>query len=235
VERPDARKSNKYSTIGIILWICLVPYIVHRLHNNLYLCRGNGSDILWVRGFHEVRVKAQSVSGRGGVRGWGRGEKRDIPPAGLILSFFIQSCFPCSREQSSFSFSLPLLVGDPLALAGRLRGDAHGELAVAEPCGRWRRILGMVDGALLLVDANEGPLSQTKFVVEKALRHGLRPIVVLNKVHATSSSGHTACFMGSFSLCQPACFVDCRLWLFGVCGVGGGGDPIMKYGLMRGH
>ena len=44
------------------------------------------------------------------------------------------------------------------------------------------RILGMVDGALLLVDANEGPLSQTKFVVEKALRHGLRPIVVLNKV-----------------------------------------------------
>ena len=44
------------------------------------------------------------------------------------------------------------------------------------------RILGMVDGAVLLVDANEGPLSQTKFVVEKALRHGLRPLVVLNKV-----------------------------------------------------
>ena len=43
------------------------------------------------------------------------------------------------------------------------------------------RVLGMVDGALLLVDANEGPLSQTKFVVEKALKHGLRPIVVLNK------------------------------------------------------
>ena len=40
----------------------------------------------------------------------------------------------------------------------------------------------MVDGAVLLVDANEGPLSQTKFVVEKALKHGLRPLVVLNKV-----------------------------------------------------
>ena len=40
----------------------------------------------------------------------------------------------------------------------------------------------MVDGAILLVDANEGPLSQTKFVVEKALRHGLKPIVVINKV-----------------------------------------------------
>ena len=44
------------------------------------------------------------------------------------------------------------------------------------------RILGMVDGAVLLVDANEGPLSQTKFVLTKALRAGLRPLVVLNKV-----------------------------------------------------
>ncbi|KAI7835237.1 hypothetical protein COHA_010861, partial [Chlorella ohadii] len=43
-------------------------------------------------------------------------------------------------------------------------------------------VLGMVDGAVLLVDANEGPLSQTKFVVEKALKRGLRPVVVLNKV-----------------------------------------------------
>ena len=38
------------------------------------------------------------------------------------------------------------------------------------PCS----VLGMVDGAVLLVDANEGPLSQTKFVVEKAIRRGLR-------------------------------------------------------------
>lgn len=41
----------------------------------------------------------------------------------------------------------------------------------------------MVEGAILLVDANEGPLSQTKFVVEKALRRGLRPLVVLNKAY----------------------------------------------------
>ena len=40
----------------------------------------------------------------------------------------------------------------------------------------------MVDGALLLVDATEGPSTQTKFVLEKSLRRGLRPIVVLNKV-----------------------------------------------------
>jgi len=44
------------------------------------------------------------------------------------------------------------------------------------------RILGMVDGALLLVDAAEGVLPQTKFVLGKALGRGLRPIVVLNKL-----------------------------------------------------
>jgi predicted membrane GTPase involved in stress response len=43
-------------------------------------------------------------------------------------------------------------------------------------------ILGMVDGAVLLVDAVEGPLAQTKFVLAKALSRGLAPIVVLNKV-----------------------------------------------------
>jgi len=61
-------------------------------------------------------------------------------------------------------------------------------VAVAKGLGWWCRILGMVDGALLLVDANEGPLSQTKFVVEKALRHGLKPIVVLNKVRDCPNS-----------------------------------------------
>jgi len=48
--------------------------------------------------------------------------------------------------------------------------------------GEVERVLGMVDGVLLLVDAAEGPMPQTKFVVEKALRRGLRPIVVINKV-----------------------------------------------------
>ena len=42
------------------------------------------------------------------------------------------------------------------------------------PLSVWCRVLGMVDGAVLLVDANEGPLSQTKFVVEKALQIGLK-------------------------------------------------------------
>src|SRR5438876_2939911 len=48
--------------------------------------------------------------------------------------------------------------------------------------GEVERILSMVDGVLVLVDAAEGPLPQTKFVVGKALRRGLKPIVVINKI-----------------------------------------------------
>jgi len=47
--------------------------------------------------------------------------------------------------------------------------------------GEVERILSMVDGVLVLVDASEGPMPQTKFVVAKALRLGLKPIVVVNK------------------------------------------------------
>ena len=48
--------------------------------------------------------------------------------------------------------------------------------------GEVERVLKMVDGVLLLVDAQEGVMPQTKFVVKKALSLGLRPIVVVNKV-----------------------------------------------------
>ncbi|MBO7332440.1 MAG: GTP-binding protein, partial [Alphaproteobacteria bacterium] len=47
--------------------------------------------------------------------------------------------------------------------------------------GEVERILSMVDGVILLVDSAEGPLPQTKFVVGKALKLGLKPIVVINK------------------------------------------------------
>src|ERR1700678_3068334 len=48
--------------------------------------------------------------------------------------------------------------------------------------GEVERILGMVDGCLLVVDAGEGPMPQTRFVLRKALERGLRPIVVINKI-----------------------------------------------------
>jgi GTP-binding protein len=53
--------------------------------------------------------------------------------------------------------------------------------------GEVERILSMVDGVCLLVDAAEGPMPQTKFVTSKALALGLRPIVVLNKVDKPTS------------------------------------------------
>jgi len=48
--------------------------------------------------------------------------------------------------------------------------------------GEVERVLDMVDGALLLVDAAEGPMAQTRFVVQKALKSGLVPILVINKI-----------------------------------------------------
>lgn len=48
--------------------------------------------------------------------------------------------------------------------------------------GEVERVLSMVDGVLLLVDAQEGPMPQTRFVTRKALAQGLRPIVVINKI-----------------------------------------------------
>ncbi|HEV7694512.1 MAG TPA: translational GTPase TypA [Hyphomonadaceae bacterium] len=48
--------------------------------------------------------------------------------------------------------------------------------------GEVERILNMVDGAIILVDAAEGPMPQTKFVLSKALKLGLRPIVCINKI-----------------------------------------------------
>ncbi|KAL3632293.1 hypothetical protein CASFOL_025277 [Castilleja foliolosa] len=52
--------------------------------------------------------------------------------------------------------------------------------------GEVERVVGMVEGAILVVDAGEGPLAQTKFVLAKALKYGLRPLLLLNKVDRPS-------------------------------------------------
>src|SRR5712672_2311173 len=56
--------------------------------------------------------------------------------------------------------------------------------------GEVERILGMVDGVLLLVDAAEGPLPQTRFVLKKSLELALRPIVVINKIDRADARPH---------------------------------------------
>ena len=56
--------------------------------------------------------------------------------------------------------------------------------------GEVERALSMVDGAILLVDASEGPLPQTRFVLKKALERGLRVIVCINKIDRKDARPH---------------------------------------------
>ncbi|HXE16746.1 MAG TPA: translational GTPase TypA, partial [Stellaceae bacterium] len=56
--------------------------------------------------------------------------------------------------------------------------------------GEVERILSMVDSAIVLVDAAEGPMPQTKFVTAKALKQGLKPIVVINKIDRADARAH---------------------------------------------
>src|SRR5204862_2152891 len=65
-------------------------------------------------------------------------------------------------------------------------GDVHINIVDtpghADFGGEVERVLGMVDGVLLLVDAVDGPMPQTRFVLLKALQQGLKPVVVVNKI-----------------------------------------------------
>ena len=77
-----------------------------------------------------------------------------------------------------------------ITILGKATSIHHGGIKIniadtpghADFGGEVERMLTLVDGVLLLVDASEGPLPQTRFVLSKALDSGLRPIVVLNKI-----------------------------------------------------
>ena len=58
--------------------------------------------------------------------------------------------------------------------------------------GEVERVLGMVDGCILIVDANEGPMPQTRFVLTKALEKGLRPNVIINKIDRPNADPYAA-------------------------------------------
>jgi GTP-binding protein len=75
-------------------------------------------------------------------------------------------------------------------LRGDLRINIVDTPGHADFGGEVERILSMVDGVVLLVDAAEGPLPQTKFVVSKALAIGLKPMVIINKVDRTDARPH---------------------------------------------
>src|SRR6187455_381800 len=60
----------------------------------------------------------------------------------------------------------------------------------ADFVGEVERIMKMVDGVLLVVDAHDGPQAQTKFVLKKALENGAKPIVVINKIDRENARPH---------------------------------------------
>ena len=79
--------------------------------------------------------------------------------------------------------------------------------------GEVERVLNMADGVLLLVDAFEGPMPQTRFVLKKAIDLKLKPIVVINKVdkeNCTPDQVHEAVFDLMFYLCAVEWQLDCQ-------------------------
>src|SRR5277367_2728816 len=77
-----------------------------------------------------------------------------------------------------------------ITITAKVTAVQHGDYRIniidtpghADFSGEVERILNMADGCLLIVDAQEGPMPQTKFVLGKALCYGLKPIVIINKI-----------------------------------------------------
>lgn len=95
----------------------------------------------------------------------------------LLLLLLLRSCLPLGFQLLAGGVGSGAGMVDgavllrPCAKCRMVKSQLHW---CRPPCPFPRSVLGMVDGAVLLVDANEGPLSQTKFVVEKAIKRGLR-------------------------------------------------------------
>src|SRR5436309_15154087 len=84
---------------------------------------------------------------------------------------------PLKRERR-----ITILLNDFTEQSGDTKINIVDTPGHADVGGEVERILRMVDGFLLLVDAAEGPMPQTRFVADKALALGLKPIVLVNKI-----------------------------------------------------
>jgi len=82
-----------------------------------------------------------------------------------------------------------------ITITAKVTAIRHGDYRIniidtpghADFSGEVERILNMADGCLLIVDAQEGPMPQTKFVLTQALAHNLKPIVIINKIDKSGS------------------------------------------------
>src|SRR5487761_2803495 len=107
------------------------------------------------------------------------------------------------ENQAEMSQELIMDSGDQerergITITAKVTAVQHGDYRIniidtpghADFSGEVERTLNMADGALLIVDAQEGPMPQTKFVLAKALTAGLKPIVVINKIDKNGSRIH---------------------------------------------
>src|ERR1700760_3387330 len=103
-------------------------------------------------------------------------------------------------NQAEMSQTLIMDSGDQerergITITAKVTAVQHGDYRIniidtpghADFSGEVERTLNMADGCLLIVDAQEGPMPQTKFVLEKALETGLKPIVIINKIDKPGS------------------------------------------------
>src|ERR1019366_6580146 len=82
-----------------------------------------------------------------------------------------------------------------ITITAKVTAVQHGDYRIniidtpghADFSGEVERTINMADGCLLMVDAQEGPMPQTKFVLEKALEGELKPIVIINKIDKDAS------------------------------------------------
>src|SRR5579862_2890283 len=77
---------------------------------------------------------------------------------------------------------ITILAKNTAVMYGQIKINIIDTPGHADFGGEVERVLNMADGCLLLVDAVEGPMPQTRFVLQKAFQLGLRPIVVINKI-----------------------------------------------------
>ncbi|OGZ66804.1 MAG: GTP-binding protein TypA [Candidatus Staskawiczbacteria bacterium RIFCSPHIGHO2_02_FULL_34_10] len=110
------------------------------------------------------------------------------------------------RGITIFSKNASVMYGDPLNPSGQVKINIIDTPGHADFGGEVERVLSMADGCLLLVDAKEGPMPQTRFVLKKALEMGHKIIVVINKIDKDGA--------------RPQFVLDATLELFLELGVG---------------
>ena len=116
-----------------------------------------------------------------------------------LVDGLLKQCKTFRDNQAEMSQDLIMDSGDQerergITITAKQTSIYHGDYKIniidtpghADFCGEVERTLNMADGVLLIVDAQEGPMPQTKFVLSKALELGLKPVVIINKIDKPS-------------------------------------------------